>query len=120
MDVAVTITTLRGKTDELQATAFTTQSYSIKKVRRVINQDKKNSEVEPSYKLTHSKGVAPERLQASAIIPSTKKKSATIVVAVTETGDGGKMFGKFKKFLDANAKAIRDAGLEVVNTWLPD
>ncbi|QLH38107.1 MAG: hypothetical protein HWD60_02755 [Defluviicoccus sp.] len=119
MDVAVTITTLRGKTDELQATAFTTQSYSIKKVRRVINQDKKNSEVEPSYKLTHSRALRQKGYRQARSF-HRQKKSATIVVAVTETGDGGKMFGKFKKFLDANAKAIRDAGLEVVNTWLPD
>jgi hypothetical protein len=81
------------------------QSYSLRKIR--LRGAEANR---PDYTAKFEDGT---------IIPSlAKPASATIVVAVTETGDGADDFGQLKKDTEAYGKVVKDFGLEQLKSAL--
>jgi hypothetical protein len=59
------------------------------------------------------------KFEAGTIIPAlSDTTAATVVVAVTETGDGAEEFGQFRKDTDAYGKVLKDFGLEQLKDLL--
>lgn len=103
LDVAVGIAVVkRGQGTALVSELVTQQNYPLRKIS--IGGDPLSNDA---------------KLQSGTVIPAfDSTTSATVVVAVTETGDGADTFGQLKKDSDAYGKVLKDLGLEQLKTLL--
>jgi hypothetical protein len=103
LDVAVGIAVVKkGQGTALVSELVTQQNYPLRKI--AIGGDALSNNA---------------KLQAGTVIPAFDSvTSATVVVAVTETGDGADTFGQLKKDSDAYGKVLKDLGLDQLKTLL--
>jgi hypothetical protein len=80
----------------------TQQNYSLRKISIKGNKSTYAAKFEPGTVIPAFDGVT----------------SATVVVAITETGDGADSFGQLKKDSDAYGKVLKDLGLDQLKSLL--
>ena len=106
LDIAVGIAVVKpGAGMTLVSELATQQNYSVRKVAL-----RGNSAERPSYAA---------KFEPGTIIPAFDGiTAATVVVAITETGDGSEEFGQLRKDSDAYGKVLKDLGIDQLKTLL--
>jgi hypothetical protein len=106
LDVAVGIAVVKpGARSTLVSELATQQNYSLRNIGVRGNKAER-----PSYAA---------KFETGTIIPALDVvTAATVVVAVTETGDGSEEFGQLRKDTDAYGKVLKDLGLDQLKALL--
>lgn len=106
IDIAVGIAVVRpGARATLVSELATQQNYSVRKVAI-----RGNGAERPDYSA---------KFETGTIIPALDGiTAATVVIAVTETGDGSEEFGQLRKDSDAYAKVLKDLGVNQLKSLL--
>jgi len=110
LEIAVGIAVVKpGAGTALVNELATQQNYTVRKVAlRGNNADR----------AAYAAKVQP-KLEPGTIIPAFDGvTAATVVVAITETGDGSEEFGQLRKDSDAYGKVLKDLGMDQLKTLL--